>query len=41
MLRIDLKFAGYFRKFIKEEKEYIKISLESLYVWKKGLIMSL
>jgi len=29
MLRIDLKFAGYFRKFIKEEKEYIKISLEN------------
>lgn len=29
MIRIDLKFAGYFRKFIKEEKEYIKISLEN------------
>lgn len=29
MIRIDMKFAGYFRKFIKEEKEYIKISLEN------------
>jgi molybdopterin converting factor small subunit len=29
MIRIDLKFAGYFRKFIKEEKGYIKISLEN------------
>ena len=29
MIQIDLKFAGYFRKFIKEEKEYIKISLEN------------
>ena len=29
MIRIDLKFAGYFRKFTKEEKEYIKISLEN------------
>ena len=29
MIRIDLKFAGYFRKFIKEEKEYIKVALEN------------
>jgi molybdopterin converting factor small subunit len=29
MIQIDLKFAGYFRKFTKEEKEYIKISLEN------------
>jgi len=29
MIRIDLKFAGYFRKFIKEEKEYIKVDLEN------------
>lgn len=29
MIRIYLKFAGYFRKFIKEEKEYIKIFLEN------------
>ncbi|GAF84676.1 hypothetical protein ES705_40767 [subsurface metagenome] len=29
MIQIDLKFAGYFRKFIKEKKEYIKVSLEN------------
>ena len=29
MIQIDLKFAGYFRKFLKEEKEYIKVSLEN------------
>jgi sulfur carrier protein ThiS len=29
MIQIDLKFAGYFRKFRKEGKEYIKISLEN------------
>jgi molybdopterin converting factor small subunit len=29
MIQIDLKFAGYFRKFLKEEKEYVKVSLEN------------
>jgi len=29
MIRIDLKFAGYFRKFLKEEKGYIKVSLKN------------
>jgi molybdopterin converting factor small subunit len=29
MIQIVLKFAGYFRKFIKEEKEYIKTSLKN------------
>jgi molybdopterin converting factor small subunit len=29
MIQIILKFAGYFRKFQKEEKEYIKVSLEN------------
>ncbi len=28
MIQIDLKFAGYFRKFLKEGREYIRISLE-------------
>ena len=29
MIQIDLKFVGYFRKFLKEEKEYVKVSLEN------------
>jgi len=29
MIQIDLKFAGYFRKFLKEEKGYIKVFLEN------------
>jgi molybdopterin converting factor small subunit len=29
MIQIGLKFAGYFRKFLKEEKEYVKVSLEN------------
>lgn len=29
MIQIDLKFSGYFRKFLKEEKEYVKVSLEN------------
>ena len=29
MIQITLKFAGYFRKFIKEKKEYIKTSLKN------------
>jgi len=29
MIQIDLKFAGYFRKFLKKEKEYVKVSLEN------------
>jgi len=29
MIQIDLKFAGYFRKFLKEKKEYVKVSLEN------------
>jgi sulfur carrier protein ThiS len=29
MIQIDLKFAGYFSKFRKEGKDYIKISLKN------------
>jgi len=29
MIQIDLKFAGYFRKYLKEEKGYIKVSLKN------------
>jgi len=28
MIQVNLKFAGYFRKFLEEGKEYIRISLE-------------
>lgn len=28
MIQVDLKLAGYFRKFLEEGKEYIRISLE-------------
>jgi len=28
MIQVDLKLAGYFRKFLKEGKKYIRISLK-------------